>query len=146
MDGNSFPEFILGWTIGEKAAEGRRSPRPGGNSERPGEREAFWSAPALWRFGTRQLPIRMCSGNGTDLSRRNTDVAARRQSAANCPGIHKWRLSPESRYAEGGWGAPANGTDWSRRLVTVKLCEDGNLMKADWSRRSAAKADGRRPG
>ena len=33
-----------------KAAEGRRSPRPGGNSERPGTREASWSAPALWRF------------------------------------------------------------------------------------------------
>jgi hypothetical protein len=34
-----------------KAAEGRRSPRPGGNSERFGEREASWSAPVLWRFG-----------------------------------------------------------------------------------------------
>jgi hypothetical protein len=35
---------------GEKAAEGRRSPRPGGNAERPGVREASWSAPALWCF------------------------------------------------------------------------------------------------
>jgi hypothetical protein len=51
-DGNSFPVFILGWTAGAKAAEGCRSPKPGGCSERPGEREASWSAPALWRFGT----------------------------------------------------------------------------------------------
>jgi hypothetical protein len=34
-----------------------RSPRSGGNSERSDEREASW-APALWRFGTRQWPIR----------------------------------------------------------------------------------------
>ena len=33
-----------------RAAEGRRSPRPGGCSERPCEREASWSAPALLRF------------------------------------------------------------------------------------------------
>jgi len=32
---------------------------------------------------------------------------------------------------EGGRGAPTNGTDWSRRLVAAKLCEDRNLMKAD---------------
>jgi len=30
------------------------SPKPGGNAERPGEREASWSAPALRRFGTGQ--------------------------------------------------------------------------------------------
>jgi hypothetical protein len=40
-----------------KAAEGRRSLKPGGNSERLDEREASWNAPALWRFGTRQLLI-----------------------------------------------------------------------------------------
>jgi len=39
----------------EKAAEGRRSPKPNGNAERPGEREASWSAPALWRFGGPEL-------------------------------------------------------------------------------------------
>ena len=45
-----------GWRSGArgKAAEGCRSPKPGGNSERAGEREASWSAPALWRFGTAQ--------------------------------------------------------------------------------------------
>ena len=41
--------------LGGKAAEGRRSPKPGGCSERPDVREASWSAPALWRFGTRQM-------------------------------------------------------------------------------------------
>jgi len=52
----SFPVFILEWTNVGKAVEGHRSPKPGGNEERPAEREASWSAPALWRFGTRQLP------------------------------------------------------------------------------------------
>jgi hypothetical protein len=32
------------------AALCRRSPRPGGNANRPREREASWSPPALWRF------------------------------------------------------------------------------------------------
>jgi len=52
----------LEWTNVGKAVEGHRSPKPGGNEERPAEREASWSAPALWRFGTRQLPIRMPQG------------------------------------------------------------------------------------
>ena len=34
----------------ERAAEGRRSPRPGGNAERPGEREVSWKCASLWRF------------------------------------------------------------------------------------------------
>ena len=38
-----------------KAAEGHRSPKPGGSPERPGEREASWSAPVLWRFGRLEL-------------------------------------------------------------------------------------------
>jgi hypothetical protein len=33
-----------------KAAEGRRSPKPGGITNWPGKREASWSAPALWAF------------------------------------------------------------------------------------------------
>jgi hypothetical protein len=34
----------------EKAAEGCRSPKPGGNAERPGEREASCASPlALWK-------------------------------------------------------------------------------------------------
>jgi hypothetical protein len=41
-------------TVG-KAVEGHRSPKPGGNSERLGVREASWSAPALWRFGRPEL-------------------------------------------------------------------------------------------
>jgi hypothetical protein len=40
-----------------KAVEGHRSPKPGGNEERPGEREASWSAPALWRFGTQRTML-----------------------------------------------------------------------------------------
>jgi hypothetical protein len=34
----------------EKAAEGRHSPKPGGNSERHSVCKASWSAPAPWRF------------------------------------------------------------------------------------------------
>jgi hypothetical protein len=34
------------------------------------------------------------------LPRRNADVAASRQSAANFRREFKWRLSPESRYAD----------------------------------------------
>jgi hypothetical protein len=60
----SFPVFILGWTNVGKAVEGHRSPKPGGNEERPAEREASWSAPALWRFGTGQLPSECRRGNG----------------------------------------------------------------------------------
>ncbi len=47
--------FNHGWAripVREKAAEGRRTPKPGGKSERFGPREASWTAPALWRFGT----------------------------------------------------------------------------------------------
>ena len=60
----SFPVFILEWTNVGKAVEGHRSPKPGGNEERPAEREASWSAPALWRFGTGQLPSECRRGNG----------------------------------------------------------------------------------
>jgi len=37
-----------------KAAEGRRSPRRWCEDRALGEREASWSAPALWRFGRRK--------------------------------------------------------------------------------------------
>ena len=53
-----------------KAAEGRRSPKPGGCSEQLGKREASWSAPALWRFGTRQLTIPNAAGATGRVARR----------------------------------------------------------------------------
>ena len=60
-------------TLAAQALQGR-SPKPGGNSERPGEREASWSAPALWRFGTRQCPMRTHS----EFRRGNLSRPARR--------------------------------------------------------------------
>jgi hypothetical protein len=75
----------LEWMTWRKAAEGCRSPKPGGNSERAGQREASWSAPALWRFGT-----------GGQPSRRSGVSAERRKPCRELV----WRLSAESRYAK----------------------------------------------
>ena len=47
-------------------------------------------------------------------------VAAPRQSAANFRGNFKWRLSPESRYAEGGLVAPAAFRIPHRQLVASR--------------------------
>ena len=49
--------FLLQWAMrqarlpGSKAAEDRRSPKPGGTLEAPFHAPASWSAPVLWRFG-----------------------------------------------------------------------------------------------
>ena len=55
-DENAFPVFILGWTRGGKAAEGCRSPKPDGGSERPRQTRSVL-APALWRFGLDDLGV-----------------------------------------------------------------------------------------
>ena len=68
----SFPVFILGCDDWGKAAEGRRSPRPGANVART-------------RRSAKRLGVRQPSGA---LERGNhPDVAASRQSAANVTGI-----------------------------------------------------------
>ena len=73
--------------------------------------------------------LRDCHGN---------NVAASRQSAANCAGNSDGGFLPKAATPQAGVdargvgrGADDAGADWSRRLVTAMLGEDGNLMKAD---------------
>ena len=98
----------------------------------------FWSAPAererRRRFGADGrfngcgrfacVPKRCRSRRrGIATAVQNlADVAASRQSAANGDGNFRWRLSPESRYAE---------TDGARGART-RPGEDGNKIRHCW--------------
>ncbi|MGB8370679.1 MAG: hypothetical protein WCF71_15440, partial [Verrucomicrobiia bacterium] len=71
-------------------------------------REASWSAPALWRFGTGQP------------SRRSGVSAERRIPCREL----KWRLSAESRYAKTAFRMPLGQLVAPGRCT--KLNDDGN--------------------
>jgi len=105
-DENSFPESRLRWTIGGSA----RVPRAGSGVAPEPLVEPFSLGDGFPARRRKRQPGRSRS----PLQNRIADVAASRQSAADCAGISNGGFLPKAATLEGGRGAPANGTDWSR--------------------------------